>query len=167
MAGNVFAVYPGSFDPVTNGHLDIIERGRSIFDRVIVAVSVNVEKHPLFSVEERIEMLRAVTGRWDNVQVDRLEGLLVSYASSKGARVIIRGIRAVSDFEYEFQMALMNRRLQDRLETVFLLPAETYTYLSSSIVKEVVSLGGSVRGLVPRAVEERLLARLPGGRGSG
>jgi pantetheine-phosphate adenylyltransferase len=167
MTGEVFAVYPGSFDPVTNGHLDIIERGRSIFDRVIVAVSVNVEKHPLFSVEERIEMLRAVTGRWDNVQVDRLEGLLVSYASSKGARVIIRGIRAVSDFEYEFQMALMNRRLQDRLETVFLLPAETYTYLSSSIVKEVVSLGGSVRGLVPRAVEERLLARLPGGRGSG
>jgi pantetheine-phosphate adenylyltransferase len=167
MTGEVFAVYPGSFDPVTNGHLDIIERGRSIFDRVIVAVSVNVEKHPLFSVEERIEMLRAVTGRWDNVRVDRLEGLLVSYASSKGARVIIRGIRAVSDFEYEFQMALMNRRLQDRLETVFLLPAETYTYLSSSIVKEVVSLGGSVRGLVPRAVEERLLARLPGGRGSG
>ena len=160
MEREVAAIYPGSFDPVTNGHLDIIERGLHLFDRIVVAVSVNVDKRPLFSLEDRIAMLRAVTKQWDNVEVDRFEGLLVNYARARDVAAIVRGIRAVSDFDYEFQMALMNRRLEDQLETVFLVPAEAYTYLSSSLVKEVASLGGDVSGLVPPEVEVLLHRKL-------
>jgi pantetheine-phosphate adenylyltransferase len=160
MTQEISAIYPGSFDPVTNGHLDIVERGRSIFDRVVVAVSVNQDKNPLFTIEERIEMLRDVTRQWDNVEIDQFDGLLVDYATSRGASVILRGIRAVTDFDYEFQMALMNRRLAGSIETVFLVPAEAYEYLSSSLVKEVASLGGTVSGLLPLLVEELLSAKL-------
>jgi pantetheine-phosphate adenylyltransferase len=160
MSRVVRAIYPGTFDPVTNGHLDIIERGCRLFDVVTVAVSRNPDKAPLFSVEERIELLSSVTSQWHNVDIDSFRGLLVNYAISRGASAIIRGIRAVSDFDYEFQMALMNRRLENRLETIFLVPAEEYTYLSSSLVKEVFSLGGSVRGLVPPEVERGLLEKL-------
>ena len=157
MKREAIAICPGSFDPVTNAHLDIIERGRKLFDKVIVSVLVNLEKKPLFTVRERMTMLMDVTNQWDNVEVDQFEGLLVNYAASRTACAILRGIRAVSDFDYEFQMALMNRRLRD-VETIFLVPAEAYTYLSSSLVKEVVALGGSVEGLVPEKVE-RLLKR--------
>jgi pantetheine-phosphate adenylyltransferase len=160
MSRIVRALYPGTFDPVTNGHLDIIERGCRLFDRVIVAVSQNPDKEPLFSLDERMSLLSSVTSRWHNVDIDSFKGLLVDYAVSRGASAIIRGIRAVSDFDYEFQMALMNRRLEDRLETIFLVPAEEYTYLSSSLVKEVFSLGGSVKGLVPAEVERGLLEKL-------
>lgn len=160
MSGTVGALYPGTFDPVTNGHLDIIERGCRLFDRVTVAISQNPDKEPLFSVEERMALLSSVTSRWHNVEIASFKGLLVDYAISRGASAIIRGIRAVSDFDYEFQMALMNRRLDDRLETIFLVPAEEYTYLSSSLVKEVFSLGGNVRGLVPPEVERALRGKL-------
>jgi pantetheine-phosphate adenylyltransferase len=159
MKREVIAICPGSFDPVTNAHLDIIERGRNLFDKVIVAVLVNLEKEPLFTVDERVGMLNDVTKQWDNVIVDQFEGLLVNYAASRDACAILRGIRAVSDFDYEFQMALMNRRLGD-IETVFLVPAEAYTYLSSSLVKEVMALGGSVDGLVPAEVEGLLKRKL-------
>jgi pantetheine-phosphate adenylyltransferase len=159
MKREVIAICPGSFDPVTNAHLDIMERGRNLFDRVIVAVLVNVEKEPLFTVKERVDMLTDVTKQWDNVEVDQFEGLLINYAASRNACAILRGIRAVSDFDYEFQMALMNRRLGD-IETVFLVPAEAYTYLSSTLVKEVVALGGSVEGLVPAEVEGLLKQKL-------
>ncbi|RPJ56465.1 MAG: pantetheine-phosphate adenylyltransferase [Acidobacteria bacterium] len=160
MDGEIVAIYPGSFDPVTNGHLDIIERGTGIFDRVIVAVLVNVAKDPLFTLEERLEMLRDATSRWQNVVIDTFNGLLVSYAAERQARVILRGIRAVTDFEYEFQMASMNRRMAPHIETVFMVPAEAYSYLSSSLVKEVASLGGSVTGLVPPLVERNLHVRI-------
>lgn len=162
MRRDVTAIYPGSFDPVTNGHLDIIERGSTIFARVVVAVLLNEKKKPLFSVEERVQMLDKVTSTWENVEVDRFEGLLVNYAVEKEAQVILRGIRAVTDFDYEFQMALMNRRMQPDLETVFLMPAEAYSYLSSSLVKEVYQLGGSVGGLVPPDVEMALARKLRG-----
>lgn len=147
---------PGSFDPVTNGHLDIIERAAGMFDSVLVAVARNYAKTPLFTVDERLEMVRQACERWPNVTVDAFEGLLVEYASQRGASVIVRGLRAVSDFEYELQMALMNRRLSSAVETVFLMTGAEYIYLSSNIVKEIARLGGAVEGLVPAHVEERL-----------
>jgi pantetheine-phosphate adenylyltransferase len=156
MAKEMTSIYPGSFDPVTNGHVDIIERSQSIFDRVIVAVLVNIEKEPFFTTDERLEMLREVTRKWDNVQVETFQGLLVNYAVAQKAQVILRGIRAVTDYEYEFQMALMNRRMQPGIETVFMVPAEAYTYLSSRLVKEIFLLGGSVEGIVPSVVEDFL-----------
>ena len=158
MAEPVIAIYPGSFDPVTNGHLDIIRRSRTVFDTVIVAVLQNLEKKPLFSAEERLGMLRQVTGSWENVKVDSFDGLLVGYAVEKGARVIVRGIRAVTDYEYEFQMALMNRRMESSIETIFMLPSSEYSYLSSSLIKEVYALGGKITGLVPEVVESSLRA---------
>jgi pantetheine-phosphate adenylyltransferase len=150
------AVYPGSFDPLTNGHVDIIMRGARLFDRIIVAILVNAEKLPLFSMDERIEIARAVFKDHANVEVDTFDGLLVDYIERRGAQVIVRGLRAVSDFEFEFQMALMNQRLNPRIETVFMMPAEQYTYISSRLIKEVFALGGRVHGLVPDMVEARL-----------
>ena len=155
----VVAVYPGSFDPVTNGHLDLIARGAMIFDRLVVAVTHNLEKDPLFDIGERIEMLEAVTFDWKNVEVQMFDGLLVEFARAKGARVIMRGIRAVSDYEYELQMASMNRKIEPQIETVFMLPGESYSYLSSRLVKELALLGGPIQGLVPPMVEERLRAK--------
>jgi len=152
----VVALYPGSFDPLTNGHVDIIQRGSGLFDRIVIAVLINLEKAPLFTVPERVEIAREAFREWPNVEVDTFDGLLVDYARRKGAGVIVRGLRAVSDFEFEMQMALMNRRLNPDVETVFMMPAEPYTYVSSRIVKEVVALGGSVHGLVPDGVELRL-----------
>jgi pantetheine-phosphate adenylyltransferase len=150
------AVYPGSFDPLTNGHVDIISRGARLFDRIIVAILVNAEKAPLFSMDERVEIARGVFRSQPNVEVDTFDGLLVDYVERRGAQVIVRGLRAVSDFEFEFQMALMNRRLQPKIETVFMMPAEQYTYISSRLIKEVFKLGGRVHGLVPELVEQRL-----------
>jgi pantetheine-phosphate adenylyltransferase len=158
----VIAIYPGSFDPLTNGHLDLIERGSKIFDELIVAILRNPEKAPLFSLSERREMLEAMTRPYRNVRVDIFSGLLVDYARRKKAQAVLRGIRAISDYEYELQMALMNRKLEPQLETVFMMPAEQYSYLSSRLVKEVFEHGGSVRGLVPRIVEERLQSKVNG-----
>jgi pantetheine-phosphate adenylyltransferase len=150
------AIYPGSFDPLTNGHVDIIERGARIFEGIVVAILVNAEKSPLFSKEERVAIVREVFKTRPNVEVDTFDGLLVEYAARRQAHAIVRGLRAVSDFEVEFQMALMNRRLDPQIETVFMMPAEQYSYISSRLIKEVFSLGGSVRGLVPDSVEQRL-----------
>ena len=150
------AVYPGSFDPLTNGHVDIITRGVRLFDRIVVAILVNLDKAPLFTASERVEMARDVFSDQPNVEVDTFEGLLVDYARHREASVIVRGLRAISDFEYESQMALMNRRLNSTIETVFMMPAEPYTYVSSRLVKEVFALVGSVDGLVPPPVEVRL-----------
>jgi len=150
------AVYPGTFDPVTNGHVDLIRRSAALFDRVIVAILENTDKTPLFTIEERVEMLEGALKGLKNVAVTTFAGLLVGFAEQVGAAVIVRGIRAVSDYEYELQMALMNRRLSSRVETVFMMPAEAYSYLSSRLVKEISLLGGSVRGLVPPLVERRL-----------
>jgi pantetheine-phosphate adenylyltransferase len=156
------AVYPGTFDPVTNGHLDLADRGRRHFDRLIMGVLRHEEKQPMFSVDERVALLRdAVTG-WDNVSVDSFDGLLVDYAKRVGATMILRGIRAVTDLEYEMQMAMMNRRMSDPLETVFMVPSETYSYVSSRLVREVTSLGGSADGLVPPAVARALEERFKG-----
>jgi pantetheine-phosphate adenylyltransferase len=152
----VVAIYPGSFDPLTNGHVDIIQRGSRLFTRIVVAILINQEKAPLFTVPERVDIARDVFRDRANVEVDTFDGLLVDYARRRHAGVIVRGLRAVSDFEFEMQMALMNRRLNPDVETVFMMPAEPYTYVSSRIVKEVVALGGSVHGLVPDSVEERL-----------
>ena len=154
------AVYPGSFDPLTNGHVDIITRGARLFERIIVAVLVNAEKSPLFSMAERLEVARTVFKHLPNVEVDTFEGLLVDYVERRGAQVIVRGLRAVSDFEFEFQMALMNQRLNGKIDTVFMMPAEQYTYISSRLIKEVFSLGGRVHGLVPDMVEQRLREKL-------
>jgi len=154
------AVYPGSFDPPTNGHVDIISRGARLFDRIIVAILVNAEKSPLFSMQERVEILRDVFKDQPNVEVDTFGGLLVEYVERRQAQVIVRGLRAVSDYEFEFQMALMNRRLTPRIETVFMMPAEQYTYISSRLIKEVFALGGQVQGLVPDLVEQRLRAKV-------
>jgi pantetheine-phosphate adenylyltransferase len=157
---NVTAIYPGSFDPVTNGHLDLISRGARIFGRLIVAVLRNTEKAPLFSLDERVEMLKEATSAWrDNVEVDVFDGLLMDYARRRKALVIVRGIRAISDYEYELQMALMNRKLEPGIETMFMTPAEAYSYLSSRLVREIAQLGGAVKDLVPAAVEERLRTR--------
>ena len=154
------AVYPGSFDPLTNGHVDIINRGSRLFDRIIVAILVNAEKSPLFTMEERVEVARSVFMGHRNVEVDTFNGLLVDYVARRQAHVIVRGLRAVSDFEVEFQMALMNQRLNGKIDTVFMMPAEQYTYISSRLIKEVFSLGGRVEGLVPALVEDRLRRKL-------
>ena len=148
------AVFPGSFDPLTNGHVDIILRSALLFERIVVAVLVNEEKRALFTPAERVEIIRDVFSEYKNVEVDSFDGLLVDYARRRRASAVVRGIRAVSDFEYEFQMALMNRHLEPTLETVFMMPAEQYTYLSSRLIKEVFSLGGAVSGLVPSVVED-------------
>ena len=153
---STLAVYPGSFDPLTNGHVDIISRGARLFDRIIVAILVNAEKSPLFTMDERVDITRSVFKTHSNVEVDTFDGLLVDYVERRNAQVIVRGLRAVSDFEFEFQMALMNRRLRPAIETVFMMPAEQYTYISSRLIKEVFSLGGRVHGLVPDTVEQRL-----------
>ena len=148
------AVFPGSFDPLTNGHVDIVLRSTNMFERVVVAVLVNPEKQPLFTPDERVTIIREVFLEYPNVEVDTYNGLLVDYARRRRASALVRGMRAVSDFEREFQMALMNRHLEPTLETVFMMPAEQYTYLSSRLIKEVFSLGGTVTGLVPPTVEQ-------------
>ena len=153
------AIYPGSFDPITNGHLDVIERGSRLFDRLIVSVLRNEAKAPLFTVQERMEMLAETVSRFTNVEIDSFHGLLADYAVQKNAGVILRGIRAISDYENELQMALMNRRLQPGLETAFLLAGEAFSFISSRLVKEVIGLGGNITGLVPPLVEQRLRER--------
>ncbi|HEV8702502.1 MAG TPA: pantetheine-phosphate adenylyltransferase [Candidatus Polarisedimenticolia bacterium] len=153
------AVFPGTFDPITNGHLDIISRGRDLFDRIVIAILRNPDKDPLFPLEERVDILRSVVGRWSNVEVVSFDGLLVDFARSQGAQVIVRGLRALSDFEYEFQMTLMNQRLEPGIQTVFMMPSEAYSYVSSRLVKEVARLGGDVTGLVPPEVIARLKRR--------
>lgn len=158
------AIYPGTFDPVTNGHLDILFRSREIFDHVIVAVAQNIRKSPLFSVEERMGMLREVTKGIDGIEVDHFDGLMINYANARNAEVIVRGLRAVSDFEYELQMALMNRKLAENIKTVFMMPNADYSFLSSSIVKEIVRLGRSAACFVPPFVEEQLRKKLGGAR---
>ena len=160
---SVIAVYPGSFDPITNGHLDVISRGAQLAERLIVAVARNEQKKPLFSVEERVEIMREVLAPFPNVEVDCFDGLLVNYAAARQANVILRGVRAIADYEFELQMAHMNRRLQPQVETVFLMAAEQYAFVSSRLMKEVVSLGGSITGLVPLSVEERMKERLSKG----
>jgi pantetheine-phosphate adenylyltransferase len=153
---STLAVYPGSFDPLTNGHVDIILRGARLFDRIVVAILVNAEKAPLFTIAERVDIAREVFKAHASVEVDTFDGLLVDYVERRRAQVIVRGLRAISDFEFEFQMALMNQRLNRNLETVFMMPDEKYTYISSRLIKEVFALGGQVHGLVPDMVEERL-----------
>jgi pantetheine-phosphate adenylyltransferase len=153
---STLAVYPGSFDPLTNGHVDIIERGARLFDRIIVAILVNAEKAPLFTMAERVDIARKVFKDHANVEVDTFDGLLVDYVAKRHANVLVRGLRAVSDFEFEFQMALMNRHLNPAIETVFMMPDEKYSYISSRLIKEVFALGGQVHGLVPELVETRL-----------
>jgi pantetheine-phosphate adenylyltransferase len=150
------AIYPGSFDPLTNGHVDIISRGARLFDRIVVAILLNAEKTPLFTIAERVEIARAVFKDQPNVEVDTFDGLLVDYVERRRAQVIVRGLRAVSDFEFELQMALMNQKMNPTIETVFMMPAEKYIYVSSRLIKEVFALGGRVHGLVPDMVEERL-----------
>jgi len=159
---HVIAIYPGTFDPPTNGHLDLIQRGSAIFEELVVAVLRNSEKTPLFSVPERIDMLRECTKQYKNVRVDSFEGLLVEYAAKQNAGAVLRGIRAVSDYEYELQMAWMNRKLAPRLDTVLMLPAEAYSYLSSRLVREIMHLGGKVAGLVPPLIEQRLREKIKG-----
>ena len=153
------AVYPGTFDPVTNGHLELADRGRHHFDRLIIGILRNEDKQPVFSIDERIGFLRTAIAGWKNVEIDSFDGLLVDYARDKGATMILRGIRAVTDLEYEMQMAMMNRRLHPDLETVFLVPSEAYSYVSSRLVREVARLGGSVAGLVPPEVAAALRDR--------
>ena len=160
---NKLAVYPGTFDPLTNGHVDIIERGARLFDRIVVAILVNGEKDPLFAADERKELAVDVFSSFSNVEVETFDGLLVDYAARREADVIVRGLRAISDFEYEMQMALMNRRLNRMIETVFMMPDERYTYLSSRLVKEVYALGGDIAGLVPEIVETRLASKIQRG----
>jgi pantetheine-phosphate adenylyltransferase len=156
--GNL-AIYPGTFDPVTNGHLDIIQRGSEIFERIIVAVASSRNKNPLFSLEERVEMLKKTTAGYKGVTVESFDGLLVDYARAQGARVIIRGLRAVSDFEYEFQLALMNRKLNSEMDTFFVMPSEKYVYLNSGLIKEISRMGGDISSLVPGEVLKKLKAK--------
>ena len=156
------AIYPGSFDPITMGHLDIIERSARLFDEVVVALLLNIEKQPMFTTEERVEMIREVTP-WSNVRVGTFEGLLVHFAVQQQAQFVVRGIRAISDYEYELQMALMNRRLEPNVETVFLMAGEAYSYISSRLIKEVFKLGGSIKGLVPELVEGRMRDKMASG----
>ena len=156
---NRIAVYPGTFDPVTNGHLDLADRGRRHFDRLIIAILSNEGKEPLFTVDERIELLREAVAGWDNVSVESFDGLLVDYAKRIGASMILRGIRAVTDLEYEMQMAMMNRQMYDGLETVFMVPSEKFSYVSSRLVREVARLGGSPEDLVPPNVVKALARR--------
>jgi pantetheine-phosphate adenylyltransferase len=158
------ALYPGSFDPITNGHLDLIQRGSKLFDRLIVSILRNESKQPLFSVEERMEMLREAVSEYPNVELDSFDGLLVDYAAARSATVILRGIRAISDYEYELQMALMNRRLRPDIETVFMMASESYSFISSKLVKEVFALGGNIAGLAPPNVEARLSRRYVRGK---
>jgi pantetheine-phosphate adenylyltransferase len=160
---SVKALYPGTFDPPTSGHIDLIQRGAKIFDRVIVAILVNPVKNPLFTLDERVEMLKEATAGIGNVSVATFNGLMVEFARSQGATAVLRGIRAISDYEYEFQMALMNRRLAPDIETVFLQPAGRYSFVSSRMVKEVFSFGGDISGLVPSNVLKRLRARMKNG----
>ncbi len=150
------AIYPGSFDPVTNGHLDVIERARKLFDEVVVAIAHNEEKQALFTLEERLDLLRATVANVENVKIARFDGLLVDFAVDQKAVAVVRGLRAVSDFEFEFQMALMNRKLRNSVETIFLMPKEEYTYLSSRIIKEIARLGGDVSSFVPEIVAKAL-----------
>lgn len=154
------AVYPGSFDPITYGHLDIIERAAGIFDEVIVAVAYHAEKEPLFSVRERIAMLKKATGHIKNVRVDDFKGLVVDYVKAKGIKVIIRGLRMISDFEYEFQMALTNRKFDDSIETIFMMPHESYSYVSSKLIKEAAFLGANLKEFVPSFVEKELAKKI-------
>jgi pantetheine-phosphate adenylyltransferase len=156
----ITAIYPGSFDPITNGHLDLIQRGSRMFGKLIVSILRNDTKQPLFSVKERIEMLREVVDVYPNVEVDSFEGLLVDHAAAHSATVLLRGIRAISDYEYEWQMGIMNRRLRPDIETVFMLANEAYSFISSRLVKEVFGLGGNISGLVPPSVEARLHRRM-------
>ena len=155
------AIYPGSFDPVTNGHLDVIDRARKLFDEVIVAVAHNDQKNPLFSLEERLDLLKGALGKLKNVEIAPLDGLLVNFAVARKATAVIRGLRAISDFEFEFQMALMNRKLESDVETIFLMPKEDYTYLSSRLVKEIARLGGSVESFVPHSIVSALKTKFP------
>lgn len=154
------AIYPGTFDPITYGHIDIIERARDIFDKVIVMIAQNPEKQPLFSNSERVIMIKKVLGKYKNIEVDSYDGLLVEFAKRKKATAIVRGLRAVSDFEYEFQMALMNRKLEDNITTVFLMPHEKYTYLNSSLVREIARLGGDVTEFIPPVVRQILSKKI-------
>ena len=154
------AIYPGSFDPPTNGHLDLIQRGSKIFEELVVAILRNSEKTPMFSVAERLEMLKELTADLGNVRIDMFDGLMVEYAKSMNAICVLRGIRAISDYEYELQMALMNRKLEPTLETVFMMPADKYSYVSSRLVREVAQAGGPVKGLVPEVVEQKLREKL-------
>src|SRR3954469_2413876 len=167
LESSVIAIYPGSFDPITNGHLDLIQRGSRMFDRLVVSILRNDSKEPLFSVEERTAVLQAVVQVYPNVAVDSFEGLLVEYAAARSASVLLRGIRAISDYEYELQMALMNRRLNPDLETVFMMANESYSFISSRLVKEVFGLGGNINGLVPPTVEERLRRRMANSKRKG
>jgi pantetheine-phosphate adenylyltransferase len=153
------AIYPGSFDPLTNGHLDVIQRATKLFDRVIVAVALSESKQPLFSLEERLELVRGSISHLAHVEADSFDGLLVEYVNSRKAQAVIRGLRAVSDFEFEFQLALMNRKLDERIETIFMMPKDTYTFLSSRIVKEIARLGGDISSFVPAHVESALTGK--------
>ncbi len=154
------AIYPGSFDPLTNGHLDVVQRAAKLFDRVVVAVAKNESKHPLFGLEERVSLVTEAVKNLPNVETDAFDGLLVDYVSSRKARAIVRGLRAVSDFEFEFQLALMNRKLNENVETIFMMPKDTYTFLSSRIVKEIARLGGDVSPFVPPHIQSALTQKL-------